>query len=404
MATEERLPDMALSDVHVLDLGTDVPGPYCARLLADYGADVIKVEPPGGEPARRQGPFPGDLPDAEKSGLFLYLNANKRGITLDYSSPTGRMLLDKLVAWADIVIENHLPSEAATQGLTWERLSQLNPKLVLTSITPFGQTGPDRDVPAEEIVLFAMSGRMYIHGLPEREPLRYAPDMAWFQIGGTAATAAMGALFASRRFGIGQQVDISGLEALAGNVDTRTLFYTMSGATPRPTPTAISPTAGVVPCSDGYMLMIAAGERFFRRMLRAMDMTHLLGDERFAGLAARIQNREDLDAMLLPWFLERTRDEAFTALQKFSVMCSPIHTVDEVFDDPQVRARNYFTQIGHPKAGSLTYPGAPFQMTETPWTLRLPSPLLGQHNEAVYCGLLGLEKADLSKLSGAGVI
>ncbi|HEY7270119.1 MAG TPA: CoA transferase, partial [Dehalococcoidia bacterium] len=213
-----------------------------------------------------------------------------------------------------------------------------------------------------------------------------------------------GALFASRRFDIGQQVDISGLEALAGNVDTRTLFYTMSGNVPGPMPSAISPSAGVVPCSDGYMLMIAAGERFFRRMLRAMGKTGLLDDPRFANLMARVQNREDLDAELLPWFLERTRNEAFTELQKFSVMCSPILTVNEVFDDPQIRQRRYFTDIEHPKAGTLTYPGAPFSMSETPSCIRRPAPLLGQHNEEVYCGLLGLEKGDLSKLSGAGVI
>jgi crotonobetainyl-CoA:carnitine CoA-transferase CaiB-like acyl-CoA transferase len=398
------VPELALSDVRVLDLGTDVPGPYCAKLLADYGADVIKVEPPGGEAARRQGPFPGDEPHPEKSGLFLYLNANKRGVTLDYSSPTGRMLLDKLVRWADIVVENHLPSEAEARGLTWQRLSSLNPKLVVTSITPFGQTGPCRDVPAEEIALFAMSGRMYMHGQPDREPLRYAPDMVWFQVGGTAAVATMGALFASRRFGVGQQVDISALEALAGNVDTRTLFYTMSGNVPQPIPSTISPTSGVVPCSDGYMLMIAAGERFFRRMLRAMDMTDLLAEERFASPAARLQNRDELDAMLLPWFLERTREEAFSALQKFSVMCSPILSVNEVFDDPQMKARDYFVEIDHPVAGKLTYPGAPFKMQETPWSIRRPAPLLGEHNEDVYCGLLGLDRSDLPKLSGSGVI
>jgi crotonobetainyl-CoA:carnitine CoA-transferase CaiB-like acyl-CoA transferase len=152
------------------------------------------------------------------------------------------------------------------------------------------------------------------------------------------------------------------------------------------------------------MLMIAAGERFFRRMLRAMEMTHLLDDERFTSPAARLQNRDVLDALLLPWFLERTRNQAFSELQKYSVMCSPIYTVNEVFDDPQMEAREYFQQLHHPKAGTLTYPGAPFQMQETPWSLRMPAPLLGQHNEEVFCGMLGLENADLAKLSGAGVM
>lgn len=398
------MPELALSDVKVLDLGTDVSGPYCAKLLADYGADVIKVEPLDGDPSRRSGPFPGDLPHPDKSGLFLYLNANKRGITLDYSSRSGRRLLDRLLAWADIAIENNMPLAGEGLGLTWERARSVNPKLVLTSITPFGQTGPYRDYSADELTLFAMSGRMYMHGQPGREPLRYAPDTAWFQIGATAAVAAMGALFASRRFGIGQQVDISGLEALAGNVDTRTLFFTMGGAIPKPIESTISPTTGVVPCSDGYMLMIAAGERFFRRLLRATGMLDILTDERFATAAARMQNRDQLEALLLPWFAERTREQAFSQLQRYSVMCAPVHTVNEVFDDPQMLDRRFFVQHEQPLAGRVTLPGAPFQMQETPWSLRCPAPRLGQHNEEVYCGLLGVEKGDLSILSGTGVI
>lgn len=398
------MPDLALSDVRVLDLGTDVPGPYCAKLMADYGADVIKVEPLEGDPSRGAGPFIDDVPHAETGGLFLYLNANKRGVTLDYSSRSGRMLLDRLVQWADVVIENNLPSRAAALGLSWDRLRALKPNLVLTSITPFGQTGPQRDVPSDEIVLFAMSGRMYIHGQPDREPLRYAPDTSWFQIGGTAALATMGALFASRRFGIGQQVDISGLEALAGNVDTRTLFYTMGGNVPQPTASTISPTSGVVPCKDGYLLTITNGERFFRRLLRATGMSAVLDDERFSSPAARLQNRDELEAMLLPWFMERTRVEAFSELQKFSVMCSPINTVREVFDDPQVKTRGFFVEHDHPVAGRVTMPGAPFQMSETPWSLRRPAPALGQHNEEVYCGLLDVPREDLRIFSGSEVI
>jgi crotonobetainyl-CoA:carnitine CoA-transferase CaiB-like acyl-CoA transferase len=398
------MPDLALSDVRVLDLGTDIPGPYCSRLLADYGADVIKVEPLDGDSARGLGPFPGDLPHPDKSGLFLYLNSNKRGVTLDYSTRSGRAILDKLVAWADIVVENNLPERAKELGLDWERLRGVNPRLVLTSITPFGRTGPYRDYSSEEIVLFAMSGRMYIHGQPDREPLRYAPDTVWFQIGGTAAVATMGALFAARRFGIGQHVDISGLEALAGNVDTRTLFHTMGGAVPKPIESTISPTSGVVPCSDGYMLMIAAGERFFRRLLRATGMTDLLSEERFATPAARLQHRDELEAILLPWFAERTRAQAFHELQQYSVMCAPIQTVNEVFDDAQVKERGYFVEHEHPVAGTVTLPGAPFVMQETPWSLRRPAPRLGEHNAEVFCDIAGFARDDLHILSGTGVI
>jgi len=398
------MPDLALDDVKVLDLGTDVPGPYCAKLLADYGAEVIKVELPGGDPARRLGPFPADEPHLEKGGLFLYLNANKRGVTLDFASASGRSLLARLVAWADIVVENNLPSRAAELRLDWPSLRALNQKLVLTSITPFGQTGPSRDYPADETALFALSGRMYTHGLPGREPLRYAPDIVWFQIGSTAAVASMGALFASRRFGIGQQVDLSGLEALAGNVDTRTIFFTMAGNVAQPNAFGVNPAGGVVPCIDGYMLMIAAGERFFRRFLRAIDMEDLIQDPRFATNQVRMEHRDELDAVLLPWFVERTREQVFATLQAHRVMCAPIRTVDEVFGDPQLVERGFFVEVDHPGAGRLTFPGAPFLMSETPWSLRRPAPGLGEHNEEVYCGLLGLSRSDLGILAAGGVI
>lgn len=399
------MPDVALADVKVLDLGTDIPGPYCAKMLGDYGADVIKIEDPrGGDPARRVGPFPGDIPHPEKSGLFLHLNTNKRGITLDIRTPTGQQLFKELVRWADVLVENTLPGTLDELGLGWEELEKINPRLVMTSITPFGQTGPYRDYAAEEITIFAMSSRMYTHGQPDREPLRYAPDVAWFQVGATAALATMGGIFASRRFGIGQQIDVSALEALVGNVDARTIFYTMTGQVGQRQRQTVSSAAGVVPCKDGFMLLIAGGERFFRRLLRAIGHPELIQDPRFATPQARAEHRDELDAILLPWLLERTRREVFEQLQAYSVMCAPIQTVDEVFNDPQVLAREFFVEVEHPVAGTFLYPGAPFIMEETPWAVRRPAPLLGQHNEEVYCGMLGLSKQELMALYAQGII
>jgi crotonobetainyl-CoA:carnitine CoA-transferase CaiB-like acyl-CoA transferase len=396
--------DSALSDLKVLDLGTDVAAPYAARMLADLGADVIKVEPLAGDPSRRRGPFPDDLPDAEKSGLFLHLNANKRGVSLDYATATGRRLLYDLVRWADVVIESEAPSRAEALGLSWTALEAVKPGLVLVSVTPFGQTGPYRDWAAEEITVFALSSRMWMHGLDGMEPLRYGPDVAWFQVGSTAAVAALAAVFASQRFGIGQQVDVSALEALTGNVDARPLFAAMTGQ-PQPRPArALSTIAGVAPCKDGYMLLIAGSERFFRRLLRAIGAAELIGDPRFVGQAARAANAGELDAIVLPWLADRTRREAFDQLQAYSVMCAPVQTIDEALDDPQLVARDFFVPLDHPVAGRWTYPGAPFLMSETPWTLRRPAPLLGEHNREVYGGLLGLGDDDLALLAASGVI
>ena len=398
----------ALDGITVLDLGTDIPGPYCAKMLADYGAEVIKIEDPaGGDPARRAVPFPGDIPHPEKSGLFLHLNTNKRSVTLNLKTATGRDILLDLVKRANVVIENGLPGAMDNIGLGWEDLAEVNPKLVMTSITPFGQEGPYRDYAAEEITVFAMTSRMYTHGQPDREPLRFAPDIAWFQVGQTAALATMGAIMAQERFGIGQRVDISALEALVGNVDARTIFYTISGQEPPPrsqTRQTVSSAAGVLPCLDGYVLLIAGGERFFRRLLRAIGHPELAQDPRFATPAARAEHRDEFDAIFLPWILERTRREIFQQLQAYSVMCAPIMTVDEAFTDPQEVARDFFVEIDHPAAGRLLYPGAPFIMDETPWSVRRPAPLLGEHNEQVLCGELGLSKQELLALASQGII
>lgn len=395
--------EAALSDIKVLDLGTDVAGPYCARLMGDFGADVIKVEPPGGEPARRFGPFPGDRPDAEQSGMFLALNANKRGVTLDPSTATGRDLLLRLVAWADVVVENTMPGTLERLGVGYEAMSAANPRLVMTSITPFGQTGPYRDYPPEEITFFAMSGRMYSHGVAGREPLRYAPDVHWFQTGGTAAVATMAAVFSQRRYGIGQQIDVSAFEAMVGNVDNRVVAAAMMNDHLVRLSQPVSFASGLVPCSDGFIFMIVTNERFFRRMLQAIGQADLIEDERFATATARARHRDDLDAILLPWMADRTRAEAFKALQKHRVMCAPIQTAEEILADEQLRERNFFVEVDHPATGRLTYPGAPFVMAETPFAIRRPAPLLGQHNDEVY-GELGITPAELLSLRAQGVV
>ncbi len=398
------MPEAALSDIHVLDLGTDVAGPYAARLLGDYGAEVIKVEPPGGEPARRSGPFPGDHPDPEKSGMFLYLNANKRDVTLDPSTPSGRDLLLKLDERADVVVENTTPGTLEAMGVGYQDLSRVNPKLVMTSITPFGQTGPYRDYAPEEITFFAMSGRMYAHGVDEKPPLRYAPDTLWFQTGATAATATMAAIFSQRRYDLGQQIDVSALEAMVGNVDTRVIPAAMMHDYNRRLSHPVSFASGIVPCRDGFFFMVITTERFFRRMLQAIGRDDLLDDPRFASARGRAENRDYLDAILMPWLLDRTRAEAFEQLQKYRVMCAPILTAEEILADKQLREREYFVDVEHPVAGTLPHPGAPFIMSETPFSIRRPAPLLGEHNEEVYCGELGLTKDELLSLHARGVV
>src|SRR5919204_5999688 len=217
--------DTALADVRVLDLTHHIAGPYCTKLLADFGADVIKIErPDGGTPARRYGPFPQDEPHPEKSALFLHLNTNKRGITLNLKSTAGRDLFKALVREVDILVENFSPRVMPSLGLAYETVEQLNPGLVMTSISNFGQTGPYRDYKAQDLVIYAMGGPMQQTGVPEREPLKMAGNLMQYQGGAIAATATMVGLYAAQLQGIGEHVDVGLFETHAGTVDRRSTF------------------------------------------------------------------------------------------------------------------------------------------------------------------------------------
>ena len=395
----------ALEDIRVLDLGRGISAPYCAKLLADYGADVVKVELPSeGDPARRMAPFPDDIPHPEKSGLYLHLNLNKRSVTLDLECSNGAEILKVLIRGADVLVENFPPSYLPSHGLAYSDLHEVNPQLVMTSITPFGQTGPYRDHLATEMGIFAMSGRMYTHGLAEREPLRYAPDISWFQAGSTAAVPTMAALLMAQASGSGDHVDVSAMEALAGNVDNRPLYYAYSGIKSERGNWPGGYPQGAYPCADGYVVFGVGFDRFFPPLCRAMGMEDLQDDPKFSTLNARMANLDAFEPIFLGWMLQLTRDEVFRVCQEAKVLCSPILGPGEMMEDPQLKARGHFVDVEHPEAGLLTYPGAPFKMGLTPADTWRPAPLLGQHNVEVYCGELGYSRNDLIQLRYSGVI
>jgi crotonobetainyl-CoA:carnitine CoA-transferase CaiB-like acyl-CoA transferase len=257
------MPDQALSDIKVLDLSWHIAGPYCTKLLADYGADVIKVERPRvGDPARKIGPFFNDDPHPEKSGLFLHLNTNKKGITLNLKTPTGKEIIKKLVKEVDILVESFSPHVMPGLGLDYQTLEQVNPDLLMVSISSFGQTGPYRDFKATEIVEYAMGGEMYSTGIAGREPLKLGGNVVQYQAGTIAAVSTMGALFAARAQGIGQHVDVSIMETQAGSADRRiiyTLAYACAGVIttrwppPREAVRMLIMPQGVYPCKDGFV-------------------------------------------------------------------------------------------------------------------------------------------------------
>ncbi len=403
--------EQPLSDVKVLDLTHYIVGPYCTKLLADYGADVIKVEKSNwGDGARNLGPFFKDEAHPEKSGLFLHLNTNKRGITLNLKSTTGKKIFKQLVEGVDILVENFRPRVMPSLGLGYEVLERVNPKLVMTSISNFGQTGPYRDYKATEIIIDGMGHVMHTQGLPEREPVKRAGNLILYQSGLIAAIATMVALFGSRLQGVGQQVDVSIMETQLGSVDRRALSLVGHQYNPEevslrvPWGISMGFPGGNWPCKNGY-ISIEGGQAhgFWPRVVKMLDMPELLEDPRFCTVDAQAtrENYEAFVQIFLPWCMKRTKQEIFMQSQANKVPAAPINTAKDLIDDPHLRARGYFVDIDHPTTGKLKYTGAPIKGSF--FQVRRSAPMLGQHNEEVY-SQLGYSKDDLVKLREAGVI
>lgn len=401
--------EQALSDVKVLDLTWYIAGPYCTKLLADYGADVIKVERPGtGDRARTMGPFLGDDPHPEKSGLFLHLNTNKRSITLNLKTDTGRKLFKELAKDVDVLVENFSPHVMPSLGLGYEELEKLNPRLVMTSISNFGQTGPYRDYKASELIIYGMGGDMYFAGVPDREPMKKGGRVVEYQGGIHAACATMVALFMAREQGIGQHVDVSLMETQMASIDRRMshlIDYQYNG--PRlqrlyPGSRLAIPVSGIYPCKDGYFAFVG-GMAFLPRVCKMIGRPELA--EVYGKPEAQTDpaKKEEFEAILIPWLLEHTKKECTEAGQAVGELCGPVNNTEDLFKDPHWRARGYWEEVNHPVAGRLTYPGAPAKMLGSPWQIRRPAPLLGQHNEEVY-GALGYSRDDLVELRDSGVI
>jgi len=406
------MPEQALSDVKVLDLTWHIAGPYCTKLLADYGAEVIKVEKPGeGDPTRRMAPFFKDDPHPEKSGLFLHLNTNKKGITLDLKSAKGKKIIKELVSNVDILVESFSPRVMPSLGLDYHTLKQINPKLVMVSISNFGQSGPYRDFKASEIVEYAMGGEMYSTGIADREPLKLGGNVTQYQAGTVAAVATMGALFAAEFQESGQHVDVSIMETQAGGGDRRPFYllgYASAGAIttrwppPRESVRMVILPQGVYPCKDGFINTLSLPQ-WWPRYLEAMEMPELKDDPRFQNIFS-IEAGLEFDAIWYSWLADHTKKELFEKFLKVNIASAPLNSPEDVVNNPHLNARGFFVEIDHPETGKVAYPGAPFKMTEATWQVRRPAPLLGEHNKEVYWDLLRYTDEDLVKLREGGVI
>lgn len=393
-----------LSELTILDLTEGASGPFCTKLFADYGARVIKVERPDrGDPARPVGPFsPG--PDAGAGALFLYLNTGKEGVTLDLETATGRGFLLDLAEHVDAVIEGFPAGYLDELGLGAEALHRRSPRLIITSVTTFGQTGPYAGYRSTDLTAFAAGGQMSLVGDPSREPLMTAGHQAAYQAGAHAFAATLAGLYSVGIIEAGQEVEISGMECMAATLEIALSEYAYHGIDllSKRRDNSLAATIGIFPCADGY-LGVHVMPRNFPTFARIMDAEWMADDERFRDSTARLLNNDELLALVYAWAGEVTRDEIYRRAAEERCPMAPVLNVDEVMAHPHLRARESFRELEDQYAGKLSYPGPPFRPGEGGWELR-PAPRLGEHNASVYGELLGLDGRDLVRLRAAGAI
>jgi crotonobetainyl-CoA:carnitine CoA-transferase CaiB-like acyl-CoA transferase len=399
----------ALASLKIVEIGEMASAPYASKLMADMGAEVIKVERPGvGDHARVRGPFPGGEAHPEKSGLFLYLNTNKLGVTLDIARPEGFAILEKLVAQADVLIHNVWPPDMDRAGLSFERLRKVNPRLVMTSITPYGLTGPNRNLRAEDLTVWSAGGVCVLNGAgpdhPELPPLKTFGNQSGYQGGVHGAVATMGAVMAQLRDGEGQHVDVSCQEAIASQLELTfeywpymKLIATRLGKKP------IQPLEAMQ-CKDGWIYVCCVEEHQWKAFVDVMGNPEWAGEEIFSDRLKRGDNWEALVIFLEEYVKDQTVLDLYKKAQARRIPFAPVSTMGELLNSEHLQARGFFVEIAQPVAGTHKYPGAPLQYGATPWEIRRPAPTLGQHNGEIFGQRLGLTTARLNELKRTGVI
>ena len=373
----------SLENVRVLELTRNVAGPYAAKLLADQGADVIKLEPPGGDDSRAFGPFPNDEAHPERSGLFLHLNRNKKSIVVDPASAEGSDTIRRLARGADIVLEDYPAGSAEAWGWGWDILRADSPALVLTSITPFGQNGPYRDYRGSELTLQAMGGPLITNGHEAREPLKLAGHYAHYHAGMVAAVATLMALRRAEASGEGDWIDVSVYECQAGCRDRQSTNLTIAAYTGMSVgrgPSVWRMGTGVRPCRDGYVNILGAWNRL-PRLLRLIGREDLL-DHPHIGAPMGTEPQDLVDAVegsYADWLAPLTKREAVEAAQAGGLLAGPVNTVADLLQDPHFEARGVWDTIDHPETGPLRYPGRPFILSRSPRRRQRRAPLLNEH-------------------------
>jgi crotonobetainyl-CoA:carnitine CoA-transferase CaiB-like acyl-CoA transferase len=390
-----------LQDIHVLDLSRFIAGPHCAALLGDMGADVIKVERPGGEDSRSSAPF-----YKGQATYTMAFNRNKRAVTLDTHAPEGKALLRRLVEWADVIVENYRPGTMDRMGFGFDDLQRINPRVILTSISGVGQTGPDRDTAMFDCIAQARSGLMSRNGPTPDEPELVGTYIGDYLTAVYGALGTMFALYARERTGAGQRVDVALLDALFSSLGTFALQQVLLG---RPLVKNGNRDLHAAPgnlfeARDGKVYIHAGTDPLFARFAAVLGRPELVDDSRFRTLADRMANVEATEALVADWVAERDAADVERELGEAGIPASRVQDMAGAVNDPQLLAREMLVRITHPQAGEVVVPGIPTKLSATPGSVRSAPPLVGEHNHEIYRDLLGLDEEEIAALRSKGVI
>jgi crotonobetainyl-CoA:carnitine CoA-transferase CaiB-like acyl-CoA transferase len=391
-----------LKGIKVLDLTRALAGPYCTMLLADYGAEVIKVELPGtGDDTRGWGP-----PFIQgESAYFLSINRNKKSLTLDMKNPKSKDILERMIKQSDVLVENFRPGAADRLGLGYEQVKKLNPKIIYCSISGFGQDGPYRELPGFDQTLQGMGGMMSITGEPDGPPMKVGVAIADISGGMFAGFGIMLALFHREKTGKGQWVDTSLLDSQIAWLTYRAGEFFVSGKLPEKVG---SGHPMIVPyqafkAKDEYINIAVGNDQLWKRFCKVINMENIMDDPKFATNAKRVENRKELIAILSKIIETKTGAEWLKLIEDAGIPAGPIYTLDKLFSDPQVLHRKMMVELEHPKAGKIKVTGVPVKLSETPGEITAPPPGLGQHNKEVLRDL-GYSAEEIEKLIADKVV
>jgi CoA:oxalate CoA-transferase len=393
----------ALEGVRVLDFTQYLSGPHCTAVLSELGAEIIKVEMPGkGEPERVAMP----MTPKRESYQFLSYNRGKKSVTLNLKAPKGVEIAKKLAAKADVLVENFANGVMERLGLGYEVVSQVNPRIIYASISGFGHTGPRRDDICYDVVAQAMGGLMSVTGYPGGEPLKVGISLGDYMGGYNGAIAILAALYYRKVSGEGQAIDISMQDGIWAMVFPDRANYFDDHIVPKRIGNKLSSSApfGAYNAKDGYVVICTITDSQWQNVLKAMDREDLIGEQRYATRENRTKNMNEVDGLVQGWCEGKTVEEAIAILKKFQVPCSHLPTFDQVASDQQLRDRDMIVEVDQPISGKVKLIGSVYKMSKTPGDRKKIISSVGEHNEEIYCGLLGIDEQEIRKLKEEKVI